>query len=497
MFVNLLPQIANLPSSAPELPASAEREGDLELQQFCENAEFPVDQLSTSQRAIVTSIVDTYGQDPGVVGIGSVAVIGAAMGRAFRVEGAVPGQITHGNIMAVVSAMRSEGKGTTAKKLMGPLIEYNSELQRQYRQHERPDLMRELNQAEARLNLLYKAKEEPNPPDEIVRLERRVEELKVQLASAPALYVGSATGAALVQALGRNAEAIMLFCPEAGDAVKVALGRYTKDGGTDIDLMLAGYSVETFSETRVGRGSHHFEQPCVSALWYVQPSLLQEILSAKEAMERGLCARFLFASSPRNVIPLDDGAARSIPSCILSSWHGAVTSVLQRRKGNDVVIACHPDAVEIFLAFHNEIVRLRNGPLRQFQGDFGRARENAIRVALGQAVLDAVGSRETPSMIYPDHAQRGVEIVRYSLAKFAQLLLPLREELRMDRVRKIQEICGGINGRVTWKILKNNHGFQEAELQELVALYPSYLRLETVAPQPQGGRPSRVMVRVG
>ena len=89
-----------------------------------------------------------------------------------------------------------------------------------------------------------------------------------------------------------------------------------------------------------------------------------------------------------------------------------------------------------------------------------------------------------------------MDIVRYSLAKFAQLLLPLREELRMDRVRKIQEICGGINGRVTLKILKNNHGFQESELQELVALYPSYLRLEIVPPPPQGGRPSRIMVRV-
>lgn len=497
MVVNLQPRIGELPSF--EVPPSPMPDGetDADLQRFLDSAEFPVASLNIIQRDMVESIVSTYGQDPGVVGLGSIAVIGGAMGRAFCVEGAVPGQVTYGNTMVLISAMRSDGKGTTAKKLMAPLISRHSQLQQDYRQNGRPQFLRELKQARSSLDALYKSKDQPASIDELVRLERRVEELERLLSLPPALYVGSATGAALVQVLGRNDEIILLFSPEAGDPLKVVLGRYTKDGGTDCDLLLAGYSVETFSEARVGRGNHHFERPCVSVLWYVQPSLLRDLLAAKEAMERGLCARFLFASSPRNVVPFDNGTARAIPDIVQNNWSTAIDAILSARDRGESVLTCHPDAMELFLAFHNEVVTLRNGPLRQFQGDFGRARENAVRVALGQAVLDATSRGELPTMIYPDHAQRGIDVVRYSLATFAKCLLPLREEIRMNRARKIQEICGGINGRVTVKILKNNHGFDEVEIEELLTLYPQYLRGETLPTTTRGGRPSRTVVRVG
>jgi hypothetical protein len=453
--------------------------------------------LNNTQRAIVESIVETYGQDPGVVGVASVAALSGSIGRSFTAEGGAAGFSTHANLFSLIGADRSTGKGTSARILMQPIITANDELQRQYREVTLPTLKVRQRQVKGQLEALYKSKEEEPPSQErMVELQREYERIELELKQPPTLYTGSVTGAATVEVLARNDEQVILYSPEAGDAVKVALGRYTSDGGTDLDLMLSGYSVESFSESRIGRGNHHLKAPCISTLWYVQPILLKDLLSNQQAVERGLAARFLYASAPKTDIPFDFGVTKTIDQSVIDGWHQLVGRILARRGQSPQGIECHPDSLEVFREFHNMMVTLRNGPYRDIQGDLGRAREMAIRLALGQCVADAMSRGEGPTILQPDHAERGVAIARYSYSQFVHITAPLREELVRAKLTKITAICGGVGGSVKLSKLRNNHGFTDSEITQILGDYPNRIQLKTPPVGSSGGRPSPVIVQI-
>jgi len=457
---------------------------------------FPIDALNQVQRSMVEAVINTFGQDPGVVGLTSCAVLSGGMGRSFMVEGAVQGLKTFGNTYTLIGVERSGGKGTVATALMQPLINANSELLKNFRDNTLPSLKVRHRQIKNQMEAMYKAKDEPPQPETLIQLQREFEMIERHLKSTPALFSGSATGASLVESLARNDEQLLLFSPEAGDAVKVALGRYTSDGGTDLDLMLSGFSGESFSESRVGRGNNHLEMPCISTLWFVQPVLMKELLSNEQAVERGLAARFLYATSPQNVVPFDDGLERSIPHELTTRWDSLIRGILRRRDQNMIAIACHPDAREIFREFHNIMVTYRNGSYREISGDLGRAREIAIRVALGQCVADAYSRDETPTILQPDHAERGIAIAKYSYWQFVNLTAPLREGRGLARLEKLIKHCAGVGGSVKVSTLKNNHGFTNEEITRLLADYKHKIQLVTPPPGPSGGRPSSLITRI-
>ena len=71
---------------------------------------------------------------------------------------------------------------------------------------------------------------------------------------APTYIISNCTSAALTEILKRNGETIVSFSPEAGELIRIVLGKFTKDDAADLDLYLSGYGIESARETRIGRG---------------------------------------------------------------------------------------------------------------------------------------------------------------------------------------------------------------------------------------------------
>jgi hypothetical protein len=425
----------------------------------------------------------------------SIAVIGGALGRGFVAVNAAPGCETYPNIFALNVALRSTGKGITGKHIAGPLIEANSSLQMHYRESVLPSLKVSLRNLRNQLEAGYK--EEHINEQRLAEIERGLEALQLQIKHPPALYTGSATGAATSELLARNDEQLLFYSPEAGDALKVALGRFTADNSADIDLLLSGYSVESFSESRVSRGNKHFEHPCISILWLVQPSLLADLIGDEKAVDRGLTARFLYAAPPATDIPHDDGHLIEVPAAAIERWGELVRRLLAYRGQTSTHIGCHAEAQEIFRAYHNEMVNVRNGIYRDIQGDLGRARENAIRVALGQCVADAVDAGRTPREITPEQAERAVRIARYSYGQYISVMAPVREAKRTKRIARLIELCQQSGGSLTINDLERRHSFSRETLEELVTRYPQSVKIETTTPGSSGGRPSEIVRLIG
>lgn len=455
--------------------------------QEIEEIPFPIGSLNQSQRLAVEAIAATYQQEASLSGMAGLAALAGAMGRAWKVSGA-SNLDTYGNLYFIGAAPPSYGKGASSA-ILRPIMQRNNEIQLAYRELIVPDLKVALKLCEKKITVAFK-EDQPNR-ERLVTLEAEKEKLTQELNSPPALYVGSGTGAGFVEALARNQERIFSYSPEAGEAVRVALGKFSNDSKGDFDLLLSGYSVEPFSEVRVGRGMKHFSEPCISACWLVQPSILMEMLGNEEVMQRGLAARCLYLVIRQSEIPFDDGTIQALDEAALSGWNSIVDRALDHRDQRTEIITCSSEAREMFRTFHNETVGWRNGDHRDIQGQLGRMRENAIRIALGQCVADALDEGTLPTGLSADHAMRGIALARFSCSQFLTMLQPAREEKRLSRVRRLEELLAEAEGKkITLRDLERRNGFSDEEVEALATSYPHKLKIVT---EHTGGRPSKVL----
>jgi len=454
---------------------------------------FPLDALNAAQRRAVLAVSKTYQQDPALSGMVSLAGLAGAIGRGFKVQGA-SSHATYANVFVIAAAERSYGKGSSSS-VLAALVRRNNEMQLEYREYEMPSLKADIAIAERELKDALNASKKSGACDKahIQKLHLKIDSCAEGLKLPPSLYIGSATGAALWESLSRNNEQLLSYSPEAGDLVRVAMGRYSKDDHGDFDLLLSGYTVEPISETRVGRGSKHLAHPCLSACWLLQPSLLTEILGNSEVLERGLAARCLYVLIPPTIIPFDDGLGLSLPASEMEEWDRVLNAALNHRDNQTETITCDEDARNEFRNFHNETVGWRNTKLRDIQGELGRARENAIRLALGQCIADAFERERHPSTLTIDHARRGISLARFSIDQFLRCLSPAREAKRKERLLKIIELCRERGGTITINDLKNRNGFNQEEVVALATAYPKQLKVSVKEPTQKGGRPSTIV----
>jgi hypothetical protein len=302
-----------------------------------------------------------------------------------------------------------------------------------------------------------------------------------------------------VDFLTRNGETIFHYSPEAGELVRIALGKFSKDNAADFDLLLSGYTVEAFRETRVGRGDNLLT-PCITALWFCQPFLLRELAGNEEALERGLTARVLAFVCEHTDIPEDDGVFRAVSNEAREGWSTLVNDVLStRRAAEPAVIQCSPDAREVFREWHNESVRLRNGQYRDIEGELGRWRENAIRLAGGQCVADRFTLRQDGEglTLTADHARRGVALARWACFSTLAMMQVGREARRLARAQSLVRLVTDAGGKITLGVLSKSHGYDADEVTALARAYPNLLLVQHKGPGERGGKPTDILTVAG
>ena len=476
-------------------PVSSAGDEIVREDQTPEPGEFPLDALNPTMRTIVEESAETYQIDPALPAMAGVAVVGGAIGKRLVVTGATSGRRTHLNVYVIPGAPKSYGKNA-ASIMVQPLREASNEIGKNFHNIKKPELNAERKVAELRDKLLARkcaqAKATEEEREELKKIQARLAEIS-HLITWPLTYIiGNCTSAALTEILKRNGETILSFSPEAGELIRIALGKFAKDNAADFDLYLSGYTVESARETRISRGDSGDFVPCISVLWFCQPFLLRELFTNEEALERGLTARVLPFIVEHDQIPEDDGVLRYVSESAQREWDVLVRRALAIRESSRE-IPCSTEAREIFRAFHNEAVSLRNGKYRSIEGELGRWRENAIRVAGGECVADALvkGDDLDNILLTPEHAHRGVTIARWSHLNSIVMLNRGMIERQWQRVETLQTLLTRYHGKVTLRDLRLRHGFASQEVKSLVAEYRDRLSLEVA--KPATGRPSEIL----
>ena len=448
---------------------------------------FPIDALPPVMRDIAESLAEVHQIDVALPGMAAVATLSGAIGKSVKVTGAANGRDTPCNVFIIAGAPKSYGKGASSHAVQ-PILDASKELYDDFQENERGALLAEravLEKVQKKLIAECAESVELTGSADRTKLNetmQRLDAIEGLLKWPPSFHIGAATGAALEETLCRNDEQIFSYSPEAGDVVRVALGRYTKDGAADFDLLLSGYSVESVSPARAGRGFKNLT-PCISTLWLVQPSLLRELYASEEVLERGLSARVLAFKVEHEAIPLDDGILREIDSVRFAAWNDLIREVLRDRE-NPAVFTCTPEARDLFRTWHNEAVQLRNGSFRDIEGELGRWRENAIRLSGILAV--AAGEIEITEKLAAD----AIRLCKWCVFSSLSLLASGRAARMAENKTRLFDLLK--DGPVTIRELKRSHGFQAAELRHIASLNMDDFILETHKPE-SGGRPSEVM----
>ncbi|HYV26816.1 MAG TPA: DUF3987 domain-containing protein, partial [Candidatus Eisenbacteria bacterium] len=464
---------------------------------------FPIDALNDTQRRIAEAVASVHQLPIELAAIPALATTAAALGKGWKLTGAVNGRENFGNLYFIPGAPKSTGKGAAAQ-LAEPIIQASARLIDDWKGSEKPILETKRQVLEARAKHLTaclahrKDRNRSLTDSELATFEAELrdanaelEHIKPMLAAAPSYHVGNATSEALAMKFARNDDTLFALAYEGGDTLRVMLGKYGKGESADFDLWLSGYSVEPYQSDRVLRGNVNIT-PCLTALIFCQPSLLRELYGNEEAFERGLTARvlpFICESSLQE----DDGIERIVSTYHRDAWDDLITGLLDRRvtqlaSDAPALVQCGADAREVFRAFHNESIRLRNGQFRDIEGELGRWRENACRIALGLCVADDLAARSLTAA----QAERAVKLARWAHYSALQVMNSGRMERRLARVNKLRDLVAEYDSQVTLRILEKSHGFKPDEVERLAADFPSHFCLETKQ-NPKGGPLSRIL----
>lgn len=347
-------------------------------------------------------------------------ILSGAMGRVFKARNAVSGGYTQtANVYILGVGESSTGKSASIRALF-------SNLGRR--------VLREISQYEKELEIFKKSKTKPeqdklNGKEGFGFDDETADAPK--LSKNPDFIVKNATSEAMIKAMEESGGEIFSVCEEARDSIYIVAGNYRKQGD-DTETLNSGWCGEPIKHSRIVNGVFNVPNPCISLLWMVQNDIIDNIVAKNKGsfIGSGFLGKFLYCKgapktvpNSKEIIPLDESA--------IAKWEKLLNDTYDiRKRGETVWIDADQEAFEYFWDFDAFNTRLMNGKLRTQASLLGKARENAIRLAV------IFAQAEGATQITADIAKRACRVVSYSICVsvvlFSSGMLP---EIEKDRAK--------------------------------------------------------------
>lgn len=347
-------------------------------------------------------------------------ILSGAMGRVFKARNAVSGGYTQtANVYILGVGESSTGKSASIRALF-------SNLERR--------VLREISQYEKELEIFKKSKRKPeqdklNGKEGFGFDDETADAPK--LSKNPDFIVKNATSEAMIKAMEESGGEIFSVCEEARDSIYIVAGNYRKQGD-DTETLNSGWYGEPIKHSRIVNGVFNVPNPCISLLWMVQNDIIDNIVAKNKGsfIGSGFLGRFIYCKgapktvpNSKEIIPLDESA--------IAKWEKLLNDTYDiRKRGETVWIDADQEAFEYFWDFDAFNTLLMNGKLRTQASLLGKARENAIRLAV------IFAQAEGATQITADIAKRACRVVSYSICVsvvlFSSGMLP---EIEKDRAK--------------------------------------------------------------
>ena len=342
------------------------------------------------------------------------------MGRVFKARNAVSGGYTQtANVYILGVGESSTGKSASIRALF-------SNLERR--------VLREISQYEKELEIFKKSKRKPeqdklNGKEGFGFDDETADAPK--LSKNPDFIVKNATSEAMIKAMEESGGEIFSVCEEARDSIYIVAVNYRKQGD-DTETLNSGWCGEPIKHNRIVNGISSVPNPCISLLWMVQNDVIDSIVAKNKGsfIGSGFLGRFIYCKGAPKVIPKSKEII-PLDELAISKWENLLNETYElRKKGETIWFDADKEAFEYFWDFDAFNTRLMNGKLRTQAALLGKARENAIRLAI------IFTHTEGSSRITADIAKRACRVVSYSICVsvvlFSSGMLP---EIEKDRAK--------------------------------------------------------------
>ena len=216
-------------------------------------------------------------------------ITAAAQGRwKIRIE---PGWTETLSVSTVTLAASGERKTPILALLTKPLVEYERKLQQEHG-YDVAFRAEEIKLAQAQVDQTRKNIQRGKATN--WDLQAEVESLQLlEPLYLPRLVAGDATPEALAILMAQQNGRIGVLSAEPGFFANVA-GRYSRDGASNLDVVLQGTSGERIVVDRVTRDPLVINNPCLTISVCLQPGLLDALGRRPELRFAGFLARFLY-----------------------------------------------------------------------------------------------------------------------------------------------------------------------------------------------------------
>lgn len=347
-------------------------------------------------------------------------ILSGAMGRAFKARNAVSGGYTQtANVYILGVGESSTGKSASIRALF-------SNLERR--------VLREISQYEKELEIFKKSKtklaqDKLNDKEGFGFDDETADTPK--LPRNPDFIVKNATSEAMIKAMEESGGEIFSVCEEARDSIYIVAGNYRKQGD-DTETLNSGWCGEPIKHNRIVNGISSVPNPCISLLWMVQNDVIDTIVAKNKGsfIGSGFLGRFIYCKGAPKVIPKSKEII-PLDELAINKWENLLNETYElRKKGETIWFDAGKEAFEYFWDFDAFNTRLMNGKLRTQASLLGKARENAIRLAV------IFAQAEGATQITADIAKRACRVVSYSICVsvvlFSSGMLP---EIEKDRAK--------------------------------------------------------------
>lgn len=347
-------------------------------------------------------------------------ILSGAMGRVFKARNAVSGGYTqNANIFVLGVGESSTGKSASIRALfsklerrvLGEISEYQRELAK-FKKTKTKRMQDELN-GEENFDFEDEISDSPKPPRN------------------PDFIVKNSTSEALIKAMEASGGEIFSVCEEARDSIYIVAGNYRKQGD-DTETLNSGWCGEPIKHNRIVNGISSVPNPCISLLWMVQNDIIDNIVAKNKGsfIGSGFLGRFLYCRGAPKTVP---ASRENIPldECAISRWENQLAEAYQiRKRGLPLWFDTDKEAFDYFWEFDAFNTKLMNGKLRTQAPLLGKARENAIRLAI------IFAHAEGADRITADIAKRACRVVSYSICVSVVLFSSgMLSEIEHDRAK--------------------------------------------------------------
>ena len=444
----------------------------------------------------------TTAQNEPLAAASCLGIISAAIGAGIEVRTGGERR-TRGNLYTLPIAASGTGKGEAFTLAADPFEQLEAQAIATFEEQTRPHLESSLHIAELRSKKLANAaaKETDTHARFVTEEEHREAmenqaDLQRRLEAAPRWRVADITKEKLAVVMsGQPGEAIASMSSEARGIFSIVKGKYSAEGG-DEDFYCSAYSGDSVTVDRQSRPRVTLRRPCLSILWMVQPDAARKAFADASLTESGLLPRFL-TFDPKAEPQVRDAPPAPIPQECKEGWASLIGELVEsyRLRGDEPRVASvTPDASALLAEYERENIRRRQskGDLPDLAAYVARWAENAWRLAVvlhaarhGAAAHEAALDRET--------AAAAVEVMRWFSAMQLQVLAAGRRENLKSRLLALLALLAEAGGGISFRELRRSHGFDEAQVRQLQAVFPQKLTIEKR--QAEMGRPSWIVKR--